>query len=58
VRDLLHKRDHPGRSRTSLMNSLQGIASRNRGCKPGINEIKRPGEDRITPLLADQEDPA
>ena len=56
VRDLLRKRGHLVRLRTSLINSLQGIISRNCGCRLGANEIKRIKENRITPLLAEQED--
>lgn len=56
VRDLLRKRGHLVRLRTSLINSLQGIISRNCGCKLGANKIKRIREDHIAPLLVDQED--
>ena len=56
VRDLLRKRGHLVRLRTSLINSLQGIISRNCGCKLSGNKIKQFKEDHVLPLLADQED--
>ena len=56
VRDLLRKRGHLVRLRTSLINSLQGIISRNCGCNLNGNKIKRFKEDHVTPLLSDQED--
>ena len=56
VRDLLRKRGHLVRIRTSLINSLQGIISRN--CEQSLNsrEIKAVREDHISPLLAGQKD--
>jgi len=56
VRDLLRKRGHLVRLRTSLINSLQGIISRNCGCKLSNNKIKQFKEDHVSPLLAYQED--
>lgn len=56
VRDLLRKRGHLVRLRTSLINSLQGIISRNCGCNLGVNKIKQIKEDHIAPLLAAHED--
>ena len=56
VRDLLRKRGHLVRLRTSLINSLQGIISRNCGCSLSGNKIKLFREDHVTPLLAGQED--
>lgn len=56
VRDLLRKRGHLVRLRTSLINSLQGIISRNCGCMLGSNKIKQVREDHVAPLLAGQED--
>lgn len=56
VRDLLRKRGHLVRLRTSLINSLQGIISRNCGCMLGANKIKQIKEDHIAPLLSGQED--
>jgi transposase len=56
VRDLLRKRGHLVRLRTSLINSLQGIISRNCGVRLPGNKIKQIKEDHISPPLAGQED--
>jgi transposase len=56
VRDLLRKRGHLVQIRTALINSLQGIISRNCGCSLNANKIKAVKEDHITPLLSGQED--
>jgi transposase len=56
VRDLLRKRGHLVQLRTSLINSLQGIISRNCGCRLNANKIKAVKEDFISPLLSGQED--
>ncbi len=56
VRDLLRKRGHLVHLRTSLINSLQGIISRNCGCKLSGNKIKQVRKNHISPLLAGQED--
>jgi transposase len=56
VRDLLRKRGHLVRIRTSLIISLQNIISRNLGVKVDVNDVKRLKEDRITPLLDINED--
>ena len=56
VRDLLRKRSHFVRLRTSLVISLQNILSRNLGRDVMVNEVKRLKEDRITPLLGDNEE--
>jgi transposase len=56
VRDLLRKRGHLVRLRTSLVISLQNILSRNLGRNVIVNEVKRLREDRITPLLGENED--
>lgn len=56
VRDLLRKRGHLVRLRTSLINSLQGIISRNCGCNLSGNKIKQFKEDHVSPLLANDED--
>jgi transposase len=56
VRDLLRKRRHLVRLRTSLVISLQNIISRNLGRHVVVNEVKRLREDRITPLLEENED--
>jgi transposase len=56
VRDLLRKRGHLVRLRTSVINSLQGIISRNCGCRLSGNKIKQRSEDHVAPLLGSQED--
>lgn len=56
VRDLLRKRGHLVRLRTSMLVSLQNIISRNCGRKISVNDVKRLGEDRVTPYLEGQED--
>lgn len=56
IRDLLRKRGHLVRLRTSLIISLQNIISRNCGFKVPVNDVKRLKEDRIHPLLAENED--
>lgn len=55
VRDLLRKRGHLVRLRTSLINSLQGIISRNCGCSLSGNKMKQLRENHVAPLLAGQE---
>jgi transposase len=56
MRDLLRKRGHLVRLRTSLITSLQNILSRNLGVNVIANELKALREDRITPLLEGSED--
>ena len=56
MRDLLRKRGHLVRLRTSLVNSLQNILSRNLGRKVNVNDMKVLKEDRISPLLEMNED--
>lgn len=56
VRDLLRKRGHLVRLRTSLINSLQGIISRNCGFSLPGKKIKQVRENHIAPLLTSQED--
>ncbi|MBU0676348.1 MAG: IS110 family transposase [Proteobacteria bacterium] len=56
VRDLLRKRGHLVRLRTSLIKSLQGIISRNCGHSLPGKKIKQVKVNHITPLLASQED--
>jgi len=56
IRDLLRKRRHLVKLRTSLMVSLQNIISRNYGVKFRANEIKRLKEDRVSPLLESHPD--
>jgi transposase len=56
VRDLLRKRGHLVRLRTSLVNSLQNILSRNLGRKMNMNDMKAIKEDRVSLLLEMNED--
>ncbi len=56
MRDLLRKRGHLVRLRTSLVVSLQNILSRNLGRKLRVNDIKSLREDRITSFLGMSED--
>jgi transposase len=56
LRDLLRKRGHLVRLRTSLVLSLQNILSRNLGRKVNVNDIERIREDRVTMLLETSED--
>lgn len=56
VRDLLRKRGHLVRLRTSLILSLENIISRNCGFKVSVNKIKKVTEDQVVPLLAGQEE--
>jgi transposase len=56
VRDLLRKRGHLMRLRTSMVNSLENIISRNCGRKVNASDVKGVREDRVTPYLGGQED--
>jgi len=56
IRDLQRKRGHLVRLRTSLINSLQGIISRNCGCSLNANKIKQRGKNHVGLLLNSQED--
>jgi len=56
IRDLLRKRSHLVSLRSSLIISLQNIITRNCGIKMNTNDIKRLRENRVHPLLADNED--
>jgi transposase len=56
IRDLLRKRGHLVRLRTSLILSLQGIISRNCGIRVNANNIKSMKENRVSPLLDGNED--
>lgn len=56
VRDLLRKRGHLVRLRTSLIISLQNILSRNLGTRVNGNDVKALKEDRISVLLEVNED--
>ena len=56
LRDLLRKRGHLVRLRTSLIVSLQNILARNIGGKMKANALKALKEDRVSPLLAGNDD--
>ena len=56
IRDLLRKRAHLVRLRTSLILSLQGLIQRNCGFKINANEVKGVRENRVEPLLSSNED--
>lgn len=56
IRDLLRKRSHLVKLRTSLILSLQGIISRNCGHKINAKQIKAIKENKVSPLLAGDED--
>jgi len=51
IRDLLRKRGHLVRIRSSLVLSLQNILSRNLGRTVSVNDVKSVREDRIESLL-------
>src|SRR5512143_4061601 len=56
LRDLLRKRGHLVRLRTSLILSLQNILARNIGSTMNTNHMKALGADHVTPLLAGDDD--
>jgi transposase len=56
LRDLLRKRGHLVRLRTSLILSLQNILARNIGAKMKANHMKALRTDRVAPLLAYDDD--
>lgn len=56
IRDLLRKRGHLVRLRTSVIISLQNIVSRNNGIKLKVGDVKALKTDRVAPFLADNED--
>ena len=56
VRDLLRKRGHLVKLRTSLILNLQGIIQRNLGLRVNVNQVKKVKTDEVLPLLAGQED--
>jgi len=51
IRDLLRKRGHLVKIRTSLIHSLQGIISRNCNVSLNAKNIKSTKENRVSPLL-------
>lgn len=58
IRDLLRKRGHLVRLRTSLINSLQDIIYRNCGYKVTTNKIKATKQDHLSHLFLEQEEVA
>jgi transposase len=56
MRDLLRKRSHLVRLRTSVVLSLHGIIARNCGVRIGAADLKALGEDRVSPHLSYNED--
>ena len=56
IRDLLRKRAHLVRLRTSLILSLQNIVDRNCGVRIKVNDIKRRREDRVAPFFDSNDD--
>jgi transposase len=56
IRDLLRKRSHLVNLRTSLIISLKNIISRNCGFTLKANDVRRLKEDKVSPLLAYNED--
>jgi transposase len=56
IRDLLRKRGHLVRLRTSLILSLQNIVARNCGVRLSANDAKRLRKDAVNPLLKSNED--
>ncbi len=56
VRDLLRKRGHLVKIRTSLILSLQNIITRNCGLRLNVNDVKRLRENRVSPLLEGNDD--
>jgi len=56
IRDLLRKRSHLVKLRTSLLISLQNIVSRNCGMKIRSADIECLSENRVQPLLGSNED--
>ena len=51
IRDLLRKRGHLVRLRTSLILSLQNIIDRNCGARITVNDIKRLKENKVAPYM-------
>jgi transposase len=56
LRDLLRKRAHLVRVRTSLVLSLQNIVMRNHGIKIRSNDLKKLTEDPVAEFFMDQEE--
>ncbi len=56
IRDLLRKRGHLVKLRTSLIISLQNIINRNCGTRIKVNDVKRLKKDMVAPFVAGNED--
>ena len=56
IRDLLRKRSHLVKLRTSLIISLQNIICRNNGFRLKTNDVKALNTDRVAPFLEQNED--
>jgi len=56
VRDLLRKRGHLVKLRTSLIVSLQTIINRNCAIRLNVNDLKRLRENRVSPFLQANDD--
>jgi transposase len=56
IRDLLRKRGHLVRLRTSLILSLQNIVARNYSVRLSVNDAKRLKENAVLPLLGSNAD--
>src|SRR5512142_769119 len=56
IRDLLRKRSHLVKLRTSLIVSLQNIICRNNGFRLKTSDVKALSEDRVAPYLSENED--
>ncbi len=56
ARDLLRKRMHLVKLRTSLINSLQNILARNGSARLGASKIKQLTQDHVFPLLDGDDD--
>jgi transposase len=56
IRDLLRKRSHLVKLRSSLIISLQNIISRSNGFNLKTQDVKMLSEDRVTPYLTGNED--
>jgi transposase len=56
VRDLLRKRGHLVKLRTSLILSLQNIIARNYGTRLSVNDVKRLRENRVSPVFEENDD--
>ncbi len=56
IRDLLRKRSHLVRLRSSLIISLQNIICRNNGFRLKVNDVKALNADRVAPFLEQNQD--